>query len=71
MGPKWKYSNNVTPADLVPSWRDVNLGRSKAKVEEDTREASLKELAERVIADEAERKAKRDRKYAARKARQR
>jgi hypothetical protein len=41
-----------------------------ATAEAEAREAGKKKLIERVIADEAERKAERDRRYAARKARQ-
>jgi len=42
-----------------------------AKAEEDAKRPTKANLAKRVIATEAERKAERDRKYAARKARQR
>jgi hypothetical protein len=51
--------------------RAIAEAEAVAKAEVEAREAEQKRLTARVVTDEAERKAKRDAKYAARKARQR
>ena len=60
---------------MSASWQKLQPGQprpeAEAKAEATAREQAERDRIARVVADEAERKAERDRRYAARKARQR